>query len=221
MKNIHEILKSVGLEVPEEKKEAFDKTLFENYKTISEYEGITGKLSKAESERDTYKTKYDTDIKQRDEDLETLKKQLEDAGIDKTKLDELTNKLSTLQTTYDTAKTEYEKQLAKQKYEFLVKESVNKIEFSSNSAKKTFIADVLAKNLPVENDNLLGFDDFVNAYKEQDAGAFKVVENNNSDNNNNDGKPKPTFINASNNTSTPPENNSNTNQSTKPNPIIW
>ena len=53
MKNIHEILKSVGLEVPEEKKEAFDKTLFENYKTISEYEGITGKLSKAESERDT------------------------------------------------------------------------------------------------------------------------------------------------------------------------
>lgn len=219
MKNIYEILKSVGVEVPEDKKESFDKALFENYKTISEYEGITGKLSKAESERDTYKTKYDTDIKQRDEDLETLKQQLEDAGVDKTKLDELTNKLSTLQTTYDTAKTEYEKQLAKQKYEFLVKESVNKIEFSSNSAKKTFIADVLAKNLPVENDNLLGFDDFVNAYKEQDAGAFKTVENN-EPMDNSTGKPKPTFINASNNTSTPP-NNSNTNQTARPNPVIW
>lgn len=221
MKNIYEILKSIGLEVPEDKKEAFDKALFENYKTISEYEGITGKLSKAESERDTYKTKYDTDIKQRDEDLETLKKQLSDAGVDKTKLDELTNKLSTLQTTYETAKTDYEKQLAAQKYEFLVKESVNKIEFSSNSAKKTFIADVLAKNLPVENDSLLGFDDFVNVYKEQDAGAFKVVENNNSDTNT-DSKPKPTFINASNNApTTSSDNNSNTNQTTKPNPIIW
>lgn len=219
MKNIYEILKSVGVEVPEEKKEAFDKALLENYKTIAEVEGINGKLAKAESERDTYKTKYDTDIKQRDTDLADLKQKLADAGVDKTKLDELTTQLSTLQTNYDTAKTEYEKQLLQQRHEFLAKELVGGLEFTSQSAKKAFLADLLAKNLPVENDKLLGFDDFVNAYKEQDAGAFKTVENNGTPDNST-GKPKPTFINASNNTSTPPDN-SNTNQTVKPNPVIW
>lgn len=219
MKNIYEILKSIGLEVPEEKKEAFDKAVNENYKTIKEFEGTQKKLGDAETERDTYKTKYETDIAQRDTDLATLKKQLEDAGADKTKLDELTNKLSALQTTYDNAKTDYEKQLLQQKHEFLAKELVGGLEFTSQSAKKAFLADLLAKNLPVENDKLLGFDDFVNAYKEQDAGAFKTVDNGGTDSNS--AKPKPTFINASSSTSSSQDNNSNTNQTTKPNPVIW
>ena len=218
MKNIYEILKSIGLEVPDEKKEAFNKAVNENYKTIKEFEGTQKKLSDVETERDTYKTKYETDIAQRDNDLATLKKQLEDAGADKTKLDELTNKLSALQTTYDNAKTDYEKQLLQQKHEFLAKELVSGIEFTSQSAKKAFLTDLLAKNLPVENDKLLGFDDFVNAYKEQDAGAFKTNDNNGDTDST---KPKPTFINASNNTSSSQDNNSNTNQTNKPNPIIW
>ena len=181
MKNIYEILKSVGVEIPAEQKEAFDKAVAENYKTIAEVDGIKAKLSKAEEERDSYKTKYDTDIATRDTDLADLRKQLEDAGVDKGKLEELTTKLTELQTTYDTAKTDYEKQLAAQKYEFLVRDSVGTLKFSSNSAKKAFIADIMAKNLPVEDNKLLGFDDFVSAYKEQDAGAF-VVEDTNSNN---------------------------------------
>ena len=76
MKNIHEILKSVGIEVPTDKKEAFDKEVLENYKTVSEVNLIRGKLEKAESERDTYKNKYDEDIKKRDADLEDLQKKL-------------------------------------------------------------------------------------------------------------------------------------------------
>ena len=187
MKNIYEILKSIGIEIPEDKKEAFDKELVENYKTIAEVDGIRTKLSNAESERDTYKNKYDTDIQQRDTDLANLKSQLEAAGADKTKLDELTTKFSNLQSEYNNAKTEYEKNLASQKYKFLVTECANAIKFSSNSAKKTFIADVIAKNLPVEDDKLLGFDDFVNAYKQQDAGAF-VIENPQPED-----KPKPQF----------------------------
>ena len=76
MKNIHEILKSVGIEVPTDKKEAFDKEVLENYKTVSEVNLIRGKLENAESERDTYKNKYDEDIKKRDADLEDLQKKL-------------------------------------------------------------------------------------------------------------------------------------------------
>ena len=36
MKNIYELLKAIGVEVPEDKKAEFDKALNENYKTISE-----------------------------------------------------------------------------------------------------------------------------------------------------------------------------------------
>lgn len=53
MKNIHEILKDFGLEVPEEKKGDFDKAWKENYRTKAEYE-------KATSQRDEYKTSLDT-----------------------------------------------------------------------------------------------------------------------------------------------------------------
>lgn len=199
MKNIYEILKGIGIEVPEDKKEAFDKAVNENYKTVKEVEGINNKLSKAEQERDTYKTKYDEDIAQRDTDLATLKKQLEDAGVDKTKLEELTTQLGTLQNNYDTAKSEYEKQLIKQKKEFLIKESVNTLKFSSNSAKKAFLADVIAKDLPVENDKILGFEDFVSAYKEQDAGAFVVEDNNGGAGGTEPQKPKPQFVGKTNN----------------------
>ena len=102
MKNIYEIMKSFGLEVPEDKKEAFDKSVNENYKTIREFEGTQRKLSEAEKDRDAYKTKYDDDIKKRDDDLATLKKQLEDAGTDKATIETLTKNLSDLQNTYNT-----------------------------------------------------------------------------------------------------------------------
>lgn len=194
MRNIYDIMKSIGVEIPEDKKADVDKALLENYKTIAEVEGIRKNLAKIESERDSYKIKYDEDIKKRDEDLTALRTQLEDAGVDKTKLNELTVKFNSLQTSYDEAKTNYEKQLAQQKYEYLVKDCVNTLKFSSNSAKKTFLSDVINKNLPVENDTLLGFDDFVSAYKEQDAGAF-LIENAD----NNPAKPKPQFASKSNN----------------------
>lgn len=219
MKNIHQILKAMGVEIPEDKKEAFDKEIIENYKTVAEVEGINKKLAKAEEERDSYKTKYDEDIAKRDTDLADLKKQLEDAGEDKSKLDELTKQLETLQATYDSSKTEYANQLAKQRKEFIIKEQVNSLKFSSNSAKKAFLADVIAKDLPLENDSLLGFQDFVSAYKEQDAGAF-AVEDNNGDNN---AKPKPQFLGRSNNLDNSGNGGEDNNEGTEPKeiPIIW
>lgn len=182
MKNIYSILKDVGLEIPADKKEQFDKALEENYKTVSELENVKKNLSKITEERDSYKTKYDTDIKQRDEDLKKLQKQLEDAGTDAEKLKNTVAELDTLKKTYDDDKKKYENQLSKQKYEFAVKEKVNGLKFTSNAAKKSFMADVIAKELKMEGDTLLGFDDFVNKYKEEDAGVF-VTENKDGDNN--------------------------------------
>lgn len=52
MKNIYEILKEFGLEVPEDKKADFDKAWKENYRTKAEYE-------KAIEQRDAHKTSLD------------------------------------------------------------------------------------------------------------------------------------------------------------------
>lgn len=46
------------------------------------------------------------------------------------------------------------------------------LRFSSASAKKAFMADLAAKNLPLQDGRLLGFDDFAKAYRSDDPGAF-------------------------------------------------
>ena len=47
MKNIFEIMKEYGLEVPEDKKKDFEKTVLENYKTMTDYDNQTKKLDAA------------------------------------------------------------------------------------------------------------------------------------------------------------------------------
>ena len=53
MKNIYDILKDFGLEVPEDKKADFDKAWKENYRTKADYDKVAG-------QRDDYKSSLDT-----------------------------------------------------------------------------------------------------------------------------------------------------------------
>ena len=211
MKNIYEILKSYGIEIPVDKKEAFDKEVLENYKTVKEVDTLRNKLEAAESDKKAIEEKYNTDIAQRDTDLATLQEKLKNAGADADKLSNLQTDFDNLQQTYNTAKADYEKQLAKQAYDFAIRENVANLKFSSNSAKKAFIADITAKNLSMENGKILGFDDFVNAYKEQDAGAFVVDDDTEA------GKPKPTFSGKT----TPTPDEPTPEQDNKDRPLIW
>lgn len=211
MKNIYEILKSYGIEIPEDKKEAFDKEVLENYKTVKEVDTLRNKLEAAESDKKAIEVKYNTDIAQRDTDLATLQEKLKNAGADADKLSNLQTDFDNLQQTYNTAKADYEKQLAKQAYDFAIRENVANLKFSSNSAKKAFIADITAKNLSMENGKILGFDDFVNAYKEQDAGAFVVDDDTEA------GKPKPTFSGKT----TPTPDEPTPEHENKDRPLIW
>ena len=172
MKNIYEILKAFELEIPEDKKESFEKELNSNYKTIKEVEGIKEKLSSAESA----KTKLQEDLKNRDTDLANVKKELEEAGEDTKKLEDLTEKLKTLQDDYSEQQKKYTKQLDDQKYEFAIKELASGLKFSSNSAKKSFLRDLMDNKLSMKDEEVLGFKDFVDKYKEQDAGAFVTEE---------------------------------------------
>lgn len=108
---------------------------------------------------------------------ETLTEQLKVANeqIDKFKdidVDTLKDEIETYKSDYEKSKVESENKIKELSYKHLADRKVNNIKFSSESAKKSFLNEVLSKNLPVENDNLLGFDDFVKTFKETDPGAF-------------------------------------------------
>ena len=94
-----------------------------NVKLVDLNEGGYVSKNKYESELEAKAKEIETlngTISTRDTDLETLKKQLEEAGADTTKLTELTNELQALQSKYDTDSKAYKKQLSKQAYEFAV-----------------------------------------------------------------------------------------------------
>lgn len=111
-------------------------------------------------------------ISTRDTDLAELKKQLEDAGVDATKLQETTTKLAELQTKYDGDTKAYKEQLKKQAYEFAVKEFTATQKFTSAAAKRDFERALLGKELKMDKDKILGADDFVQSYKADNADAF-------------------------------------------------
>ena len=69
MKNIFEIMKEYGLEVPADKQKDFEKAVLENYKTVTDYNNQTEKLAAANEK-----------IKASDAATEELKKKLEDFG---------------------------------------------------------------------------------------------------------------------------------------------
>ena len=215
MTNIYDLLSEIGVEIPEDKKESFNKKLSENYKTVNEVESLRNKLTTAEADRDTYKNKYDTDIAQRDTDLADLKAKLEDAGQSKDKLSSLQTNLSELQNKYDSDKATWEKQLADQQYSFSLKEQARDLKFSSRAAQKVFIDELTANPLQVKDGNILGFADYVNAYKESNPDSFLADEGNNGD----DGKKPPYFSAKSGKKENDGDNNDH--QEQKPVPVIW
>ena len=139
-------------------------------------------------------------ISTRDTDLAALKSQLEAAGADATKLNDLTAQLQALQGKYDADSKNYKEQLQKQAYEFAVKEFAATKNFSSQAAKRDFIQSMIAKGLIMENGSILGAEDFTNAYVAENEDAFISDEYYNADDyepdDEYDSEPKPQFVNS-------------------------
>ena len=71
--------------------------------------------------------------------------------------------------------------------------------FSSNSAKKAFIADAINEGMKLKNGELQGFDDFLESYKKNDADAFLKEDKPAEAQPKPDDKPKPQFSGKSSN----------------------
>lgn len=128
--------------------------------------------------KDTQIAKLNETIATRDKDLTGLKEQLTQAGTDAEKLTQLTGEFDTLKSKYDNDTKSFKAQLKKQAYEFAVKDFASSKKFTSNAAKRDFIQSMIAKDLKFENDKIIGADDFVQMYSEENADAFVVEQNN-------------------------------------------
>lgn len=138
-----------------------------NYVSKQKYEAdLSAKSKEIETLNGTITT--------RDTDLADLKKQLEAAGTDATKLEELNGQLTALQNNYTEATKKYEAQLAHQAYEFAVKEFAGTKKFTSQAAKRDFTQSMIAENLKFKDGKILGAEDFVQAYTTENADAFVV-----------------------------------------------
>lgn len=144
--------------------------------------------------RDTRITSLDDTIKARDTDLASLRQQLTDAGNDTEKLGELNTKFDELQRQYDKDTKAYQKQLKDQAYKYAVTDFANQQAFTSQAAKRDFISTMLAKNLQIENDVLIGATEFVSAYAKENADAFKPTTPAEPP-----AKPQPHFVDSTNN----------------------
>lgn len=94
----------------------------------------------------------------------------------KSRLDEANGKLEGYDPEWkskaEKAQQEAENKILSMQRSQMVKEKSEQLKFSSESARRAFLADLEAKNLPVEDGKMLGFDDFVSAYRETDPAAF-------------------------------------------------
>lgn len=174
MKDIDKLLEKYGAEIDPDKKEAFNKEFHSNYKTVAETEKLSQKVSSLQDEKKDLQKKYEEDVEARDKNLEQLKTQLKEAGVDGKKVEKLEKQISKMQEESSNAKTEYENKLKQQQVDFAVKDAVNGLKFSSKAAKKLFIQELKAdEDLEIAKDGtVLNLDKFVSAYKDKDAEAF-------------------------------------------------
>ena len=116
---------------------------------------------------------HGTDIEKQKRTIETLTAERDDF---KSRLEEANGKLEGYDPEWKTkaeqAQTEADAKINKIQRGYLMKEAAGGIKFSSESAKRAFLSDLEAKGLPVEDGRIIGFDDFVKAYKETDPNAF-------------------------------------------------
>lgn len=159
-------LEDLGLD-----KEKVDRIMTENASDIK------AEKDKFTAERTTLQGKIDDlqgQVTQRDTDLADLNTKLTAAQADASKLPEAQNALTGLQTKYDTEKQEWERKSAQQAYEFAVKTEAGKLKFSSAAAQRDFVRGAIDKGMKLEGEKILGFTDYVEAYKKDDPGAFLV-----------------------------------------------
>lgn len=161
MKNIIDILKGLGIEIPEDKAEDLTKQVAENYKTVAEFDKKIGKLTtELEAVRGQLQTAQDTLKGFEGVDVETMRTQLAD-----------------WQRKAEAAEKDYADKLAARDFEDALKAALEGTKFSSLSARKSVTEQLRGMGLKLHEGTILGFDDAIKAIAEKDPDAFVDEQN--------------------------------------------
>ena len=71
------------------------------------------------------------------------------------------------------AKTDAAAQVAALEKGYALERKASGLKFSSESARKAFLADAKAQNFAMKDGEIMGFDDYVKAFKESDPSAIR------------------------------------------------
>lgn len=153
MADISEILKEIGVEIPEDKKESFLKDFRSSYKSVHELEKI----------------------REKKDSLETRINELNDTinGYKKIDVDGLKNEVNAWKEKYENVDKEYTKKINKQ----ILTNAFMGYKFSSKTARNGIFAEALnSDKIKFENESVIGLDDFIKGMKETDPEAFILEE---------------------------------------------
>jgi len=152
MKNIIEICKDFGFEIPAEKHAEFLKAVNGEYKTVAEHNKVLERLA-AETKR-----------------AETAEEALKGFdGIDPAKVNE---QIAEANRKVKEAQEAAQKQLEERDFNDTLREELNKIRFTSAAARKSVEAEIRAAGLKHKDGKSLGLTDLIGQLKESDADAF-------------------------------------------------
>lgn len=153
--DIFGMLKEAGVEIPGDKKEAFNTEFRKTYKSEAE---VTKKLRAAEADRDNWKARTETAE-------ETLK------GFDGKSLEEITKERDNWKEKFEKAEKDYNSKLEAREKEELLKDAFAELEFTSESAKKAIMAQI-SESVSVKNGKLIGLNDLLEEARKNDSAAF-------------------------------------------------
>lgn len=152
MKNIIDICKDFGVEIPADKHADFLKAVSAEYKTVAEHGKVLEKLDTATKRAET---------------AEEALKGFE--GIDPAKvaeqLEEANRKVREVQEAA-------QKQLEERDFNDTLRAELDSYKFSSAAARKAVEADIRGAGLKVKDGKILGLSDLIEQLKKDDASAF-------------------------------------------------
>ena len=152
MRNITDILKDYGVEIPAEKLTDFNKAFNENYKTIVEHQKaldkVTAATKRAETAEEALKGFDGMDPANFQKQLDDAKKAVKDA------------------------QEAAQKQIEERDFNDALKSELETLKFSSGAARKAVEAEIRAAGLKLKNGKILGLSDLIEQIKTSDADAF-------------------------------------------------
>lgn len=156
MTNIIEILKGIGIDVPEDKLEAFNQEVAKNYKTIAEYDK---KVQRLEQDRDNYKGQLDSAN-------ETLK------GFEGVDVATMNQQIADWKKKAEDAEKDYQSKISERDFNDALNSAMESYTFTSSAAKEAVMGQIRKAGLKAMDGKILGLNDLIEQIKEKDAGAF-------------------------------------------------